>query len=96
MAQSSAAPWRRWYKTARWQKLRMDVLLRDHFTCQRVECTRVEADTSRLVCDHRRPHRGDERLFWDQENLQTLCKRCHDGVKQRDEQSSLDQRGVWY
>lgn len=24
--------WRRWYKTARWQKLRMSVLVRDLFT----------------------------------------------------------------
>lgn len=26
--------WRRWYKTARWQKLRWSVLVRDLFTCQ--------------------------------------------------------------
>ena len=78
--------WRRWYKTARWQRLRMVVLTRDLFTCQR--CWRIEADTSLLVADHRRAHRGDEALFWDERNLQCLCKRCHDSAKQREEHRS--------
>lgn len=56
----------------------------------------MEADTSRLVCDHIKPHRGDERLFWDRANLQTLCKPCHDSLKQVEEQSSLHTRGVWH
>ena len=76
-------PWRAWYKTARWQKLRWAVLVRDLFTCRR--CKRVEPDTSQLVADHDTPHRGDEALFWDPENLQCLCKPCHDGDKQREE-----------
>lgn len=78
-------PWRKWYKTARWQKLRMAVLARDLFTCQWPGCGRIEADTSLLVADHRRPHRGDERKFWDERNLQCLCKPCHDGPKARAE-----------
>ena len=77
--------WRSWYKTARWQRLRWSVLERDHFTCQWPGCGRVEADTSRLVADHRKPHRGDEALFWDERNLWCLCKRCHDSLKQRAE-----------
>lgn len=76
-------PWRRWYKTARWQALRWSVLVRDLFTCQR--CGRLEGDTSLLVADHRVPHRGDAALFWDEGNLGTLCKPCHDSVKQREE-----------
>lgn len=82
------APWRAWYNSARWQEMRRAVFLRDLFQCQRVECGRVEGDTSRLVCDHIRPHRGDEALFWDQDNLQTLCKPCHDKVKQAEERRS--------
>lgn len=80
-----AQPWRRWYKTARWQALRMAILTRDMFTCQWLGCGRVEPDTSKLVADHREPHRGDERLFWDQDNLWCLCKHCHDSAKQRQE-----------
>jgi 5-methylcytosine-specific restriction enzyme A len=78
-------PWRRWYKTARWQRLRWSVLVRDLFTCRL--CRRIEADTSQLVADHRVPHRGDEALFWDDGNLQCLCKACHDGVKQGEERA---------
>lgn len=51
---------------------------------------------TRMVCDHDKPHRGSERLFWDPENHQTMCKPCHDAAKQADEQASLHQRGVWY
>jgi len=75
--------WRRWYKTARWRKLRLQVFVRDLFTCQWPGCGRVEGDTSQLVADHKRAHRGDEVLFWDEGNLQTLCKTCHDSAKQR-------------
>jgi len=80
-----AAPWRAWYKTRRWQRLRWSVLVRDLFTCQR--CRRVEADTSQLVADHRRPHRGVEAAFWEEGNLWTLCKPCHDSWKQAEERS---------
>jgi 5-methylcytosine-specific restriction endonuclease McrA len=78
-------PWRRLYKTARWQRLRMSTFIRDQFTCQL--CPRIEADTSQLVADHKTPHRGDERLFWDPDNIQTLCKPCHDSAKQSAERA---------
>lgn len=79
------APWRKWYSTARWSRLRMDVLQSAKFTCQRPGCGRIEADTSKLVADHIRPHRGDPDLFWDRRNLQCLCWSCHSRDKQRDE-----------
>jgi 5-methylcytosine-specific restriction enzyme A len=40
-----------------------------------------------MVADHRIAHRGDAGLFWDVANLQTLCQRCHDRYKQREERS---------
>lgn len=88
------APWQRWYNTARWRRLRLAALERDTFTCR--ICQRFDGDTSQLVADHIRPHRGDERLFWDDANIQTLCKPCHDQVKQKEEQASINDRGVWY
>lgn len=33
---------------------------------------------SATVVDHVTPHKGCERLFWDEANWQGLCKRCHD------------------
>lgn len=81
--------WRAWYKTARWQKLRWQVLVKALFTC--AMCNRVEGETSKLVADHKVPHRGDEALFWDEGNLQCLCKGCHDSVKQAQERN----QGRW-
>ena len=81
--------WRAWYKTKAWQRLRWLVLKRDLFTCQWPGCGRVEADTSQLVADHRRPHRGDAALFWDPGNLWCLCRTCHDGPKQAMERAGL-------
>ena len=37
------------------------------------------------VSDHIIPHKGDEVLFFDPENLQTLCPDDHDRNKQREE-----------
>ena len=30
------------------------------------------------VADHIIPHKGNLELFWDEGNLQALCKSCHD------------------
>jgi 5-methylcytosine-specific restriction endonuclease McrA len=86
------APWRKWYNTARWRALRLVVFARDLYTCQRPGCSFTSANTSQLVADHREPHHGDEQLFWDQDNLQTLCKPCHDRWKQRAERAAFRHR----
>lgn len=40
------------------------------------------------VADHIKAHRGDEELFFDPENLQSLCKPCHDAHKQAQEHNA--------
>lgn len=75
------APWHHWYKTAAWRRLRWKVLRRDLFLCQM--CGVLAAAKGEAVADHKTPHRGDEALFWDENNLQCLCKTCHDSTKQR-------------
>ena len=47
-----------------------------------------------LVVDHIEPHRGDDSLFWNTNNWQTLCRLCHDVDKQRHEQRGLG-RNEW-
>lgn len=42
-------------------------------------CADVGRVTAATVADHVTPHKGDERLFYDYDNLQSLCKTCHDG-----------------
>ena len=83
--------WRRWYKTARWQRLRREVLLRDAYICRQ---TGVMLQDGRdapnsAVVDHIRPHRGDPAMFWDPENLQSVAKSWHDREKQKAERSGL-------
>nr|WP_254915489.1 HNH endonuclease [Haematobacter massiliensis] len=48
-------------------------------------CKRLCAGKGEAVADHIIPHRGDEAMFWDADNLQCLCKSCHDGVKAKQE-----------
>jgi len=93
---TAAAPWREWYKTTRWQKLRRHVLQRDLYTCQRTGVLLIgkhPAPNSPVV-DHIKPHRGDPDLFWDEANLMAVSKAYHDGQKQAEEQSQI--KGVWY
>ncbi|WCT75023.1 HNH endonuclease [Sphingomonas naphthae] len=80
-------PWRAWYKTPLWRALRMATFTRDLFTC--TMCGRIEGDTSKLVADHDTPHRGDRGVFFDPNNLKTLCASpCHSKHKQRLEQAA--------
>jgi len=37
------------------------------------------------VVDHVIPHKGDQALFWDESNWQSLCGPCHNGPKRRQE-----------
>jgi len=46
-------------------------------------CGRLEGDSSQLVADHIIAHKGNEALFWDEGNLQCLCRNCHDTTKKR-------------
>lgn len=82
-------PWRKWYFTARWRRLREAVLLRDNWTCRQTGVLlvgRAPASDSPVV-DHIRPHRGDPDLFWAMDNLQAVSKAWHDSEKQRQERA---------
>lgn len=86
-------PHRRWYKTARWQRLAEEVKQRDIYTCQMPGCGRVCTGKGQAIADHRNPHRGNEALFWDAGNIWCICKQCHDGAKQREERGGRMVRG---
>lgn len=78
-------PWRAWYNSAEWKRLRAAQLSAEP------QCAMCLADNrpwvAATVVDHKRPHRGDKALFFDPENLQSLCKRHHDSDKQMLEKS---------
>jgi 5-methylcytosine-specific restriction endonuclease McrA len=92
------------YKTKEWQRLRYHQL-RANPVCKYCEAQgRVELAT---IVDHIKPHKGDEELFFDPDNLQSLCKTHHDSTKQREEHHGsaiggdkkgypLDQGHHWY
>ena len=42
-----------------------------------MECERKGKRTPATEVDHKKPHKGDARLFWDRDNWQGLCHRCH-------------------
>ena len=81
-------PWRKLYKTKAWKSLRLECFKRDIFICQTCgEHTQTEHHTqpNAAICDHKIAHKGNEVLFYNINNTQTLCKSCHDGDKQRQE-----------
>lgn len=63
------------YKTALWQRLRAVQLLTEPLCRYHRELGQVVPAT---VVDHIKPHKGDRNLAFDPENLQSLCKDCHD------------------
>jgi 5-methylcytosine-specific restriction protein A len=81
--------WRAWYKEAEWERTRRAAFKRDHYTCQ--ACDTV---TDRPIGDHKDPTAKLTRArFFCVEEVQTLCKRCHDGAKQAEEAGARRQGG---
>ena len=70
-----------WYKTARWIRLRKQILLRDKGQCQ--ECKRYGRSREATTVHHIEPDRPE--LFWIRDNLISLCGECHNGMHDRRE-----------
>ncbi len=66
----------------KWQKARLG-FLRSHPLCR--YCERTGLVTAATVVDHIEPHRGNQTLFWDKNNWQSLCATHHSRDKQREE-----------
>ncbi|WP_425401247.1 HNH endonuclease [Algiphilus sp.] len=69
----------------RWKKARATFLQRNPLC---VECERLGMTRQATVVDHIEPHRGDTQKFWDTDNWQALCKRCHD-------RKTANEEGAW-
>lgn len=78
-----AQVYRRWYKSARWQKLRARQL--QHEPLCRM-CKAQGQVTEATICDHLTPHKGNETAFWSGP-FQSLCKLHHDSSKQSEERT---------
>lgn len=82
-AAADVEPWRGWYKLAEWERTRRAAFKRDHYTCQMEGCGIV---TPRPIGDHKDPSaKLTFARFMCVDEVQTLCKSCHDGAKQSEE-----------
>ena len=77
------------YKTALWESLRKQTLLRDGYTCQISgvllrggRSDRTATVLRPAVVDHLMPHMGDASLFFDPDNLWVVSSDVHDTVCQ--------------
>lgn len=74
-----SAAWQHLYKRSLWLNLREQQLSREPL-CR--FCLITEDVTAAEVVDHIKEHKGDEALFFDPNNLQSLCRHHHDSAKQ--------------
>ena len=75
-------PHQSWYGSRRWKAMRHRQLFAEPLCAY---CKKAGRDTPANIADHVKPHKGNEALFWDEGNLQSLCKPCHDRDKQVEE-----------
>ena len=89
-----AAEYRKLYQTKQWRILREQALLRDLFMCQHKGCKsslkRGRSGPRSAVGHHLKPHKGDLELFFDLNNLASVCWACHSGDIQSIESRGFD------
>lgn len=83
-------PWRKWYFTAEWKRMKQAAHVRDNYTCQRtgILCIGKYPAPNSPVANHKVPHHGDPKLFWDLNNIETVAKSVHDGEIQSQERQA--------
>lgn len=77
--------------------MKAQVHIRDNYTCQRTGqlCAGKYPAPDSPVANHKRPHRGNPALFWDENNIETVTKAVHDSAIQAEEQASRHTQGTW-
>jgi len=89
-----AAEYRKLYQSKQWRILREQALLRDLFKCQHKKCKaqlkRGRSNPRSAVVHHVKPHKGNLDLFFDLDNLQSVCWACHSGDIQSIENRGFD------
>lgn len=68
--------WRRLYKLSRYRRKRRAFLIQ-HPYC--AVCGEVAEDLDHII-----PHEGDMHLFWNENNWQALCHKCHSRKTRRE------------
>jgi len=71
----------------RWQKA-SKAYLKAHPLCE--PCERTGFYHAAEVVDHKIPHKGDMKLFWDRQNWQAMNKVCHDRKTAKEDSDFLN------
>lgn len=82
----ASKPWRKWYHTTRWRRMRQAQLRRQPYC---VLCRAQGKTRFATVADHVKPHRGDPELFCVGE-LRSLCEEHHNRDSQRKDHAGHD------
>lgn len=69
------------YHSGAWQRLRQQVLTRDHYLCQ--QCLKIKRITPADTVHHPVPISKDWSRRLDPENCESLCSPCHNRVHGR-------------
>lgn len=82
---------RKRYFTARWSRLRAQILARDRHLCQ--ACLRFGVTRAGDQVDHIANAELNPELFWSAGNLQTLCRTCHSQKTRRSDREVVARVG---
>ena len=85
--------WQGFYKLKIWchkpTGLRWQTLTKALYTCKQCGWQAKASETHLLVANHIKPHKGDWELFANPDNLECLCKPCHDSAVQSFERTGI-------
>ncbi len=77
--------WQHLYRSEQWARVRARILVRDDYRCSYCgRPTTVGMGPHTPVVHHKQDHKGDLALFWDENNLTTVGKSCHDRFAQKE------------
>lgn len=87
-----AKAWKHLYDTSRWRYRIVPAHLHIEPLCR--ICMKSNRITEARVIDHIVPHKGKHELFFNTDNLQSLCFSCHNSIKQSEERTGRERSAI--
>lgn len=81
------------YKIKRWKRKRLVILTRDNYLCR--ECKRYGRSTEANTVHHIYTRHEYPEYKWHNENLISLCDKCHESMHNRFEGKLTDKGKKW-
>ena len=73
---------------SRWRRERKQWLFKNPFCVMCIKEKRGKVLANEV--DHIKPHKGNQELFWNKGNWQSLCKKCHSRKTVKEDMGSWD------